>query len=109
MRATDLTPVGSKSTDIMINKEGNTVNKKTTSIFVASKRNVLKSIDQKISSLDETTTIAEQFSRIEKISNFIPSISSVNEKSSYYEAIIHLLQDRDTEFVKRKFILYAVI
>lgn len=107
LRATDLTPVGSKSTDIIINKEGNTVNKKTTSIFVASKRNVLKSIDQKISSLDETTAIAEQFSRIEKISNFIPSISSVNEKSSYYEAIVHLLQDRDTEFVKRKFILYA--
>ena len=107
LRAAELTPIGSKSVDITVDKNGKKISTKTTNIFVAGQREALRSLNKKIYAFAEDSNIAEQFTRIEKISNYTPIISFREDNQSYYEVIIHLLQDRDTEFVKSSFKSYA--
>lgn len=113
LRATQLTPIGSKTAYIKPTR--NRVRKyagqflDTTQLIVAGKRHDLSNLDEIINGFSLESTAATQFARIEDVSSYHPSmyVRSVEDRCEYYDVTLHLLPRSDSSFVLSSFIEYC--
>lgn len=113
LRAADLVSVGSRSVLI---KPGKWSKKKpreicsTTEIFVAGTRDAFHGIIDIVKSAEEGSSVALDFSRFERISDFAPEMRVRNAvgRKDFFEVCVHLLPEEDPGFLVSSLESYAV-
>lgn len=112
-RATQLIPVGSKTTNITPRRTlvKKTIGKsvQTTEIFVAGQRSVLRNIKNQLEVFAEDSKEARQLSFFEKVSKFSSETKVLlgTVPANYYEVAIHLLPGKKSTFLQSAFKAYA--